>query len=429
MKQFPRVLHVGFNPIGAPTNTGLTLASMFDGWPRERLFEVYSPSRQVYEPAPNRLVHPMAVAPMDAVARTLLGARVPRPASDGMNNSISRKGTAQSLRSRLRTAATTINDIGPVWVAGRWLSPVDQFQPEVIHSLLGGVRVTKLVLSLADRYAVPIVPHFMDDWPATLFADGRTFGVPRRQVESLINRVLERAPVCLTIGEDMEYEFAQRFSRPCVTVGNSVDLHDFEVAPFPRASDVRILRYMGGLHLGRDRVLESLVEVLDHQAEARNAKLVVNAPASDRERLANLASRWPSRVEVGETVDPREVPRLLKSCDALVFVESSDPDVLRFTRLSVSTKVPEYLSAGRPVIALGPQEQSSVRALRLGPATFHADPSDADALMRVVRESLDQSKEFIAPPSVEVMEVFDRAKTQERLRLALGSAAAAGGGL
>lgn len=42
----PRVLHVGFNPIRSATNTGLTLGSMFGGWPRSEMFELYLISRQ-----------------------------------------------------------------------------------------------------------------------------------------------------------------------------------------------------------------------------------------------------------------------------------------------------------------------------------------------------------------------------------------------
>ena len=85
----------------------------------------------------------------------------------------------------------------------------------------------RLSLALSRYLDVPLVPHFMDDWVDNLFTHGQLGGYARSQAERVFAQVLQRAPVCLTIGEDMRREFESRLSRPCVTVGNSVDLDDY----------------------------------------------------------------------------------------------------------------------------------------------------------------------------------------------------------
>jgi hypothetical protein len=50
---------------------------------------------------------------------------------------------------------------------------------------------------------------------------------------------------------------------------------------------------------------------------------------------------------------------VLRRADVLVHVESFGAAERRYTRLSVSTKIPQYLWAARPILAYGPGEVAS----------------------------------------------------------------------
>ena len=130
----------------------------------------------------------------------------------------------------------------------------------------------RLVVALSKRLDIPIVPHFMDDWIDNLFADGQLMGYARRAVVRGLEEVLERSPICLTIGDDMQREYSRRLDRPCVAVGNSVDLATYqnlmarraEVAvagggPSVRSPEMRVCRCRPGTGCtggsGRDRVV------------------------------------------------------------------------------------------------------------------------------------------------------------------------------
>lgn len=427
---YPRVLHVGFNPIGSPTNTGLTLASMFGAWPTDRLFEVYTHSGQSRTArGTNVVLAPLSTAPVDGIVRTLMGERLPKPVADGLNNSV-RRPDGLPIATRARLAATALNDVGPVWTGGGWLRDVEDFRPQVIHSLLGGVRVTKLVAALSARLDLPVVPHFMDDWMDTLFTDGQLWGLARREAERSIARVLARSPRILTIGTRMQSEYAQRMGLPASVVGNSADfdLYDDLIADrSPDPDGPLTLRYVGGLHLGRATALGNVGKALeDQQHDGRPWQLVLNVPEHDLALAERMERELPAISSAGNRM-PAEVPRTLVNSDALLFLESSDPAITSFTRLSVSTKVPEYLASGRPVLAIGPSDQASIRILADVGHAAHGGDGTSKAQIRSALRDLgtalvnDATRAHRARP--DIRDHFGIAPTQARLRDAIGGAA------
>ena len=199
---YPRVLHVGYHPIGAPTNSGLTLGTMFGSWPDSELLQVCT---RAHEDAPLRgevLMMPTVHAPVElglraasrsfAWARRTVGVNVERE-WDGMNNSVqrSRSAVGQATGPSCRGCGQRHRT--------RWLTPnlrkeVTRFRPDVVHSLLGGVRAMRLSLALSRYLDVPLVPHFMDDWVDNLFTHGQLGGYARQQAEHVFAQVLQRRP-------------------------------------------------------------------------------------------------------------------------------------------------------------------------------------------------------------------------------------------
>ncbi len=436
--EYPRVLYVGGQPIGAQSNSGLTLGAMFGDWPDERLLQIWM---EHHPSAPTRgtshVAEPMT-SPFDAALRTTLTAlkRARRgfsgaatPETDGMNSSV-RRSTPMGARQRARISLQALNDIGPVRLPPSLRQEVSRFDPQVIHSLLGGVRVMRLTLALSRYMDVPIVPHFMDDWVSTLFTDGQLGGLARAQTERVIGQTLARSPLCLTIGADMRSEFQDRLKRRCFVVGNSVDISDYEQPVERRRSSAGlplVMRYVGGLHLGRDVVVASIAKAIDEAGDLSQWALELFVPDEDRRRALRLSERFAS-VSYAGNIAPADVPITLMSADALLFVESEEPGILDFTRLSVSTKVPQYLASRRPTLVMGPQNQASVRTLLRGPLSVHAGPTPGDVdlrnALRAVSLRVVQNREpQSSGHAVWFLEEFGQAATQERLRASLTLAA------
>lgn len=428
---YPRVLHLGFQPVGSPTNAGITLKTMFGDWPEDRLLQVCLRDHPSMPTPENAIIAPASIAPAEGFVRWVMGNRVPTGSTDGLNNSVKRTGRL-SAKTRFRIVATAANDAGPVHLPRDVVARVAAFQPQAVHSLLGGVRAMRLALRFSERFDIPIVPHFMDDWPKNLFSQGQLLGYSRLAAQRDLRRVLARAPICLTIGSDMEREFERRYARPCPVVGNSVDVDQYRrlrSAVQPNEGGP-CLRYVGGLHLGRDQVVRTVASALEQvRCDGRPWVLELFVPPADAP-LADAMERNFAVVRHRGSRTPEEVPEELVRATALLFLESTKPEIAEFTRLSVSTKVPQYLAAGRPLLIIGPEDQGSVRTLRRSPLAEYATNVDDEseilgALCRL--GALVGAVPHSAADADWVASEFGTATTRERLRKAIEASVAGSG--
>jgi glycosyltransferase involved in cell wall biosynthesis len=120
-----------------------------------------------------------------------------------------------------------------------------------------------------------------------------------------------------------------------------------------------VITYVGGLHLGRWRALREIAEEVRRlRAEGLDAELVVHTQSRFAAEARQL--EMPGVVRLGGPLEPTQVGAVLRAADVLLHVESFDEKLRRYTRYSVSTKIPECMGAGRPILAYGPGELASV---------------------------------------------------------------------
>lgn len=355
----PRVLYIGSYPIGHPNATGQTLMSLYGNSDPERLTQwVYRSSEA---PTLGEVIAiPAHVAPIGMALRApylalqRLRSRAPAP-GDGLNDSIRRTGL--SMRERVFRDLRVAADLAPVRLPGATVRAISARRPQVIHTLLGNGRMLRLAIATSRTLDIPIVPHFMDDWISTLYTSGELGGRARRLVESLCEEVLARSPVAMGIGTLMAEEYRQTLGRPVAVVGNAVDLSSFAQPGGTAPPETNRLVYVGGLHLGRGRVITDLAQ----RISSSGVRIRVHSPEGPHPAAAALPGG--ELVDWADSLSTDQVPSVLRSSSALLFVESSEDSIAAYTRLSVSTKVPQYIASGRRIVVVGPAGQGSVYEL------------------------------------------------------------------
>ncbi len=233
--------------------------------------------------------------------------------------------------------------------------------------MLGSVRLTRLAAHAARLCGVPLVPHFTDDWPATLYGRRELWGVAASRLHAAVRDLIRLAPCGMAISEPMAEEYQRRYGIPFDVFTNSVDA-DFFAAPPPPVAPERDrptnLVYVGGLHLGRWRSLLSIAAgAAAISTAATPVRLTVHCPTEDADRYRREFAGYPG-VHFGRSLASHEVPAVLAAADILVHVESFAEDTRRYTHYSVSTKIPQYLAAGRPIFGHGPAELASMAYIR-----------------------------------------------------------------
>ena len=70
-----------------------------------------------------------------------------------------------------------------------------------------------------------------------------------------------------------------------------------------------------------------------------------------------------SNINYRGSVEGNGLKKAIKDSDVLLHVESDDNKNRQLTKLSISTKIPEYLMSGRFIVGFGPTEVASMRLL------------------------------------------------------------------
>lgn len=366
--EWPRILLLGASPIdrGSSTGTNVTVSNILGDWPADRLLQVFigAPSESD-EILCRGLSIPPQAALLDYHLRRLVnhsgvlqGSGVPVNAGIPLRRN-------PAIRARAHAAMRFAADASPIRVPSAIRREAHNFAPHIVYSLLGNLRIIGLAQSFADDLNRPLLPHFMDDWAHTLYGSGEFWGWSEKLRIHHISRLMRSAPRGLAISQPMADEYSEEFGIPFTPVANPAADAYFEI-PSKAETEHQVIMYVGGLHVGRAQVLADVADALERRRPAKGSnfdvQLVVHCP-DEHLRLYGTALRDRPSVRLAGSIHPEEVPSALARADVLLHVESSDSEAIAFTRLSLSTKIPQYLAAGRPVLALAPRTLASSRLL------------------------------------------------------------------
>jgi len=384
-QRYPRVLIINGESISATTATGITMSNLFAGWPAEQLAQVFTSSL----PCKRRADFEYHLAPTERLGLRWLRSRmrISRSAGTGLKTpSWKNEGAAsRQIRDVVLPSLRKWLDLLPYELPEHIEKSIVQFRPDVVHTCLGNIQIAALALHCAQLCSVGIIPHFMDDWKSTLYAGRLDLVLQRRILLSLVHRIIKAAPVGMSISELMAAEYSSAFGVPfhsfmnCTSVAAEIEpMAVLDPTVGPR------LVYAGGLQNERWRSLKEIGEALGYlNSEGFLGKLYIYAPAKDisefRDRIAG-----PS-VEIVGFLAQHEVAGVLKSGHVMVHVESFENSTRKYTRLSMSTKIPQYLAAGRPLFCYGPSEVCSCRFIKenqCGVVVGSQDKSDLVAALR-----------------------------------------------
>lgn len=433
---FPRVLVVAGTPFTRRHNNGLFKSDLFEGWPADRLAQLYEPSLTPVEPMFDvcrrfwRLT-PWGVRPGPAPAAGGDGS--------GAQEAAAREEQAMAARQRVIRAsrpAAVQRAWMPVreWLygrpsllSGRALEELRGFRPDLLFSTLGSLSMLRASLRLRDALGVPLVPFVTDDWVSTLFAGAIGEARLRREMRAAFQEVLDGAPVRMVISPTMVTEYARRYGGEFLWLPRPVDPAPYAASP-PRDPAGRTLElvYAGQVAAGRWRMLRRIGEALRLLAdEGIHARLrVYTTPMHAALHGADLT--LPPVMEMMGHVANARLPAVYDGADVLVHAESFEPEWVAYTRLSLSTKLAEYLVAGRAVLGFGPAEVGAMCHLSgSGGAVVVGEDSD-EALVSALRSLLADAatREALGREGRRyALEAHGAARLRERLRAELARAA------
>lgn len=387
----PRVLVVSNNCFSTTTNNGKTLASLFRGYPADKITQMYFSSEQPdfsgcsdYFRLSDRDVLKSLIPRNDRA-----GARV--VATSGSSSKTPRFRRHSSTRRLIREA---------MWAVGSWRSArldlwVKAARPDLILFHAGdSLFAYHLVEDIRRLTAAPLLTFITDDYILPRPTVSAAWWVRRCLIKKHLGYAIDESRALMTISEPMREEYLRLFGRDSRVLMNSPEP---PAGPETRASgDSRedydyplVFVYAGGLHLGRDKVLQVVarcIAQMNQEAGRPLARLhIYSAQNLGPRTVKRLAV--PGSSEFRGSLGEANLDAVLASADVLLHVESFSRAHRAATRLCVSTKIPEYLSHGHAIFAVGPSNIASIKLLE-GIAEVATRPGGiATCLRRIVSDS------------------------------------------
>lgn len=231
---------------------------------------------------------------------------------------------------------------------------INDFNPEAIYTLGGDIKVLRMSVKIAEKLDIPIILHSMDDFYHFKFTSRDILSrIARKRFLNACSHAYRRCRYGLAIGPTMADEYSKEFG---ISFDWAMNCCSPDVTQVPQlAKSPRKIIFSGGLHGGRADKLYNFAEII----ERTEYFMEIFTDNAGYDSNINRFEKF-KNVSINRYVPKSEQIRNLRSADLLLHVESDDPKYIQYFRLSMSTKIPEYINAQIPILCIGSKSIASV---------------------------------------------------------------------
>lgn len=251
----------------------------------------------------------------------------------------------------------------------KWNSPklrnwLNDIKPDSVFFVAGDSLFTYPICSyIVKLFNSRLTVYVTDDYIMPRENEDFLNRIRRRTLKLALGKILSISDCFYTISMPMKKDYDRLFKVDSQIAVNMVT--DIKHENTHENDDI-ILTYTGSFYYGRDNVLSELAEVIDEYNKldgVRKAQLQLYSNSTPNEYTLSKININESSVYKG-SLNRDQVIEQLNNSDALVFAESFENSEFEKVRYSLSTKVPEYMSVGKPIIAIGPINAGSIDYLK-----------------------------------------------------------------
>lgn len=343
MKKYPKVLLFGHS-FNNYTGMGITLTNLFADWPKDNI-AVWADG---VEPELCNIIRPCSVyigKYKDAVKQSI-GKKIPG-FKDKIREIIRKeyyKTGFQEFRENTHISKT-------------YLSMAKKFNPEIIFCALGSDAAMKRCENL--MYEFPnskLVLYIVDDWVNTKINSRYFASFWRHKYDRDFRHIINRADGLLSICQYMTDEYRRIYGKVFYPFHNPVNIAEWQsidVLPKYENDKVAIL-YVGKINDDTTPCLLDMCKTVDELNLMRDS-FVFDIYSPDYGSKAFLFDGKVG-VHVFPPIAHEDIPKVMKSYSALFLPLGFSKQSRSYVRLSMPTKLTEYLASGRPVILYCPEE-------------------------------------------------------------------------
>lgn len=371
VSNFPRVLVVSHNPFSLVHNNGKTLTAFFRNWPQENIAQIYlttdvpdfSLCKKFFQ------LHDFDILKQFFVGGISKGRRLMSSDLDRIYNikqGVKGSIVLRTIRNNFFPVFQLVKDL--LWCLIGFKSRelfafIDEFNPQVVffHSYKD-VFSFSIANWICRSRNIALVMYISDDYVSGRLTLDPFFWIQLFRVRREYKKSIARSSFIVAGSEKMADEFKDIFGGNYIVAMNAIAELNFPLRKTDGES-VKFL-YAGNIGLNRWKVLSLIARCLEEigvECGIRGELSIysLNEPTRKQLRKFNI----PGYSEFRGALNTEELNIAKEQANVLVHVESFDRISRHITRLSVSTKISEYLASRRCIFAVGPANVASIEYL------------------------------------------------------------------
>ncbi len=332
--------------IGDNNGTGNTLASVFASVPNNLIFELCIDFLRTPDNCSNRFF----VDKKYSAARYFLANR--RKNSQQSDAAVKHRANisgarASGIKGIIHEMFRGCADILPIKISSSMDKFITESKAEYVYTCGSSITSLRTARKISAKYNLPLVLHIMDNWEETLY----TSSILSKPFSKILKYELKKAnkysSKSLAISKSLCDKFSDKYKTEYYPLMNTVDIIKDKPLCFDR--DKLVFLYAGSLSINRFASLSEIAEGL-HKALGNNYLFKLFVPSTQNtEDMRAIFNGY--NVEFSDYIPRDELYKEYSKSDVLVIAESFDKNFCDFTKYSLSTKLPEYMAAGKPILA------------------------------------------------------------------------------
>lgn len=273
-----------------------------------------------------------------------------------------------------------------VWKLGHWKTPalkkfISDFNPDVIfvpifpYAYMG--RIQEYIIEFTGK---PTICYLADDNYSYDACSDLIDYVHRFWVRQFVGPLSRNSNQMFVIVDKEKEDTDERFGTDSVILTKSIDFKNMTYTDKVVNTPIRFV-YTGSLAIGRDKTIACLADVINDVCKDRSlAELYIYSQTVPSPEIMSRINKGSSHY-CGQ-VPYQEVQSILQESDVVVFAEALEGKEANIAKLSFSTKITDYISNGKCVLAIGKRDIAPIDYFIRHDAALVANSVD-DILSRV----------------------------------------------
>lgn len=360
MKEMPKVLVVSTNAWIDNSQIN-TLIELFKTWGADQLAQIYTKSA-----LPNTVVcKSFLQIAEERVLRSVFDRRISTTTAIQPDYQMTEEDKLQAAAEGKRykkAGGSFLLSIcrEVVWLLGKWKTQqldafIEEQTPDILFfPVYPTIYMCRLQLYVKKKVNKPSVCYISDDNYTYKPLGGNVLKIIHRFfLRKKVKKLIDGCDKLMVIAPKQKEEYDRLFHKDSVIITKGIDCSDYR-EQLSVNEPIKML-YSGSMIIGRDRTIKLLVDEMGTvNRNGIKISLDIYTAQAITPKMKEKFNR--NGCSIHAAVPYNEIMSLQSEADVLLFVEGLDNKNKNVARLSFSTKITDYLKAGKCIFAIGDGE-------------------------------------------------------------------------